>query len=275
MKRFVFSFILISLFFTTIDAQKYHDLVIKSADFIEQNKLDSAEVTLKRAMALDPANADNAALLISLGVVQRQLGKLNDAYISFSAALNGFPDSKIVLHNRASLLYEMNRPKEAMDDYNEIIRQDPANVQAYYRKGLLYLDEKNRAEAENVFAKAWKLEPSNFYSLLSKALIFKLDNNWEEAAKIYDKLIETEKENLSKLYLSRAECMIHTGKMSLAAADLQSAEKGERDNPYFYFLRGQVRLSQMDKLAAKGDFEKALSLGYDAPTIKEWIKKAL
>ncbi len=273
MKRFAFSFILISLFFTTTDAQKYIDLVNKSADFIEANKLDSAEVTLKKAMSLDPANSNNAALLMSLGVVQRQLGKLNDAYISFSAALNSFPNSKIVLHNRASLLYEMNKPKEAMDDYNEIIRQDPANVQAYYRKGLLYLDEKNRAEAEKAFAKAWQLEPSNFYSLLSKALIYKLDNNWEEAAKIYDKLIESEKENLSKLYLSRAECMIHTGKMSLAAADLQSAEKGERDNPYFYFLRGQVRLSQMDKISAKGDFDKALSLGYDAETIKEWLKK--
>jgi hypothetical protein len=47
----------------------------------------------------------------------------------------------------------------------------------------------------------------------------------------------------------------------------------QSENPYYYFLRGRVRLDQFDKLAAKADFEKAKSMGYDASIVDEWLKK--
>lgn len=274
MRHYIICFLLFSFSLNFVKAQSYQKLILQSADFIEKNQLDSAEVSLRRALSLDPANADNAALLMSLGALQRQLGKMEDAYISFTAALNSYPDSKIVLHNRGALLTDMNKHAEAFQDYSEIIRLDPSDVQAYYRRGLLLLDEKKRTEAERDFQKAWQLEPANFYSLLSKALMYKIDNRWEDAAQIYTQLIDNEKKNLTKLYLNRAECYVNMEKMPIAMADLQVAEKGEKDNPYFYFLRGRVRLAQYDTIAAKADFEKAKNLGYDSEVCDIWIKRS-
>jgi tetratricopeptide (TPR) repeat protein len=271
-KFYTFLIFLFSIPFAST-AQTYEQWIGKSADHIERNRLDSAEYTLKKALQSDPSNPNNASLLMSLGVIQRESGRYEDAYMTFTAALNNYPDSKLVLHNRAALLCDMERYDEAMSDYNEILRLDPSDVQAYYRRGILHLERKQRDLAEVDFRKAQQIDPDNMYALLSNALIYKLDDNWTEAEKMYSKLIDKDENVTSTFYLNRAECYVNTDQIFKASADLKSAEPGERQNPYFYFLRGRVRLAQYDKLAAKADFEKAKQLGYDPEIADEWIKK--
>lgn len=58
-------------------------------------------------MAMEPANEHNPVLLLNLGILQRQLGLLDDAYISFTASLGNNPMPEVVLHQRASLLCDM------------------------------------------------------------------------------------------------------------------------------------------------------------------------
>lgn len=272
-KFYTFLFFLFSITFSSI-AQTYEQWIGKSVDHIERNRLDSAEYTLKKALQTDPSNPNNASLLMSLGVIQRESGRYEDAYMTFTAALNNYPDSKLVLHNRAALLCDMERYDEALNDYSEILRLDPSNVQAYYRRGVLHLERKQRDLAEADFRKAQQIDPDNMYALLSNALIYKLDDNWTEAEKMYSRLIDKNENVTSTFYLNRAECYVNTNQIFKASADLKSAEPGERQNPYFYFLRGRVRLAQYDKLAAKADFEKAKQLGYAPEIADEWIKKA-
>ena len=272
-KFYTFLFFLFSITFPSI-AQNYEQWIGKSSDHIERNRLDSAEYTLKKALQTDPSNPNNASLLMSLGVIQRESGRYEDAYMTFTAALNNYPDSKLVLHNRAALLCDMERYDEALNDYSEILRLDPSNVQAYYRRGVLHLERKQRDLAEADFRKAQQIDPDNMYALLSNALIYKLDDNWTEAEKMYSRLIDKNENVTSTFYLNRAECYVNTNQIFKASADLKSAEPGERQNPYFYFLRGRVRLAQYDKLAAKADFEKAKQLGYAPEIADEWIKKA-
>ena len=272
-KFYTFLIFLFSITFAST-AQTYEQWISKSADHIERNRLDSAEYTLKKALQTDPSNPNNTSLLMSLGVIQRESGRYEDAYMTFTAALNNYPDSKLVLHNRAALLCDMERYDEALNDYSEILRLDPSNVQAYYRRGVLHLERKQRDLAEADFRKAQQIDPDNMYALLSNALIYKLDDNWTEAEKMYSRLIDKNENVTSTFYLNRAECYVNTNQIFKASADLKSAEPGERQNPYFYFLRGRVRLAQYDKLAAKADFEKAKQLGYAPEIADEWIKKA-
>ena len=275
MKKFFSSFFLLGVVgFLSVEAQSYEQWINKSIDHLEKNRLDSAEYTLKKAMQLEPANKNNAMLLMSMGVIQRELGRLNDAYISFTAALPGYPQPNVVLHNRASLLCDMDRFEEAMTDYNAILKRDSTDIEAYYRRGVLYLEQKNREKAESDFRRAQQLDSENRYSLLSKALIYKLDDDWEAAEKVYTLLIDSEGNAPSALYMNRAECYVNTEQLFKASADLRIAEPNEKQNPYFYFLRGRVRLMQYDKVAAKADFVKAKELGYDDVIADEWIKKS-
>lgn len=252
----------------------YMEWVERSAMHIDNNNLDSAAISLQRAMRLDPANKNNSVLLLNLGIIQRQLRNYDDAYISFTASLPNNPIPDIVLHNRASLLMELGRFDEAMEDYNLLITDFPDDIEAYYRRGVLFLEENNRVKAEADFKKSEEIDPNNMYTKLSKALLFKLDNKWELAEMVYTDLINSEPNSDPSFYMNRAECYINNGKTLLASADLRSVELSQSGNPYYYFLRGRVRLDQFDKKAAKADFEKAKSMGYDESIVHEWLKKA-
>ncbi|WP_436415016.1 tetratricopeptide repeat protein [Petrimonas sp.] len=268
---------LIALFFAlslTAQSNTYFGWIDKSAKFIENNQLDSAMYALQSAMKLDPANESNAVLLLNLGIIQRQLRLPDDAYISLTASLANNPDPVLALHNRASLLVEQGRYDEAMEDYNAIIKQEPANVEAYYRRGLLFLEKNDPKNAQLDFTTCSAIDPNSLFTKLSKALLYKLDDNWVEAEKVYTDIIATETKTNSTFYLNRAECYVNTDRFSKAAADLHAIENEERNNPYFYILRGRVRLDQFDKFAAKADFEKAKQLGYDTELADKWIERA-
>ena len=274
MRLFLLPSFLIFLFASSpLFGQSYEELVGQSAAYIEDNRLDSAVVSLQKAMSLEPANENNPVLLLNLGILQRQLGLFDDAYISFTASMANNPVPELVLHNRASLLCDMERFGEAMEDYDIIIRRYPDNVEAYYRRGLLFLEQHNRTKAEADFRASEQIDPDNLYTRLSKALIYKLDDNWEAAEKIYTALIQSEQQVDPGFYMNRAECYVNSDQIFKASADLRAAEDSQKDNPYFYFLRGRVRYEQFDKVAAKADFKKAKELGYDAALVEEWLKK--
>jgi tetratricopeptide (TPR) repeat protein len=251
----------------------YMDWVDRSAKYIDNNKLDSAAIALYNAMSLEPAHESNPVLLLNLGILQRQLGQYDDSYISFTASLTNNPIPDIVLHNRASLLVDMGRYEEAMEDYNAILVDFPHDVEAFYRRGVLHLENHDRVKAETDFKRSEEIDPDNMFTKLSKALIFKLDDRWEDAEKIYTNLINNEPNPDPIFYMNRAECYVNTNQMFKASADLRSLGDTQRNNPYFYFLRGRVRLEQFDKVAAKADFEKAKTLGYDSSIVNEWLKK--
>ena len=118
-----------------------------------------------------------------------------------------------------------------------------------------------------------KFSPNGLNTKLSKALLYKLDDEWQKAEAIYTDIISSEKEADSVYYLNRAECYMNTGQFAKAAADLSVIERAERDNPFFYVLRGRLRISQFDNFAAKSDFEKAKQMGYDEDIINDLIKK--
>lgn len=274
MRLFFLSFFLILLFpVSRLSGQNYEELVEQSAAYIEADRLDSAAVLLQKAMSMEPANENNPVLLLNLGILQRQLGMFDDAYVSFTASLSNNPMPELVLHNRASLLCDMERFSEAMEDYDALIRRYPDDVEAYYRRGLLYLEQHDRTKAENDFKKSEQIDSRNLYTQLSKALIYKLDDNWQAAEKIYTTLIQSEQPSDPSFYMNRAECYVNTDQIFRASADLRAVEDTQGSNPYFFFLRGRVRYEQFDKIAARADFKKAGELGYDATLVDEWLKK--
>ncbi len=276
MRKYYLLIILFLLFTVSLSGQtgqNYQAWVDNAARHIEADRLDSAAISLQRAMSLDPMNENNPVLLLNLGIIQRQQGLADDAFISFTAALANNPIQDVVLHRRASLLSEMGRYDEAIEDYTTLIRDYPEEVEAYYRRGVLYLEQHNRLKGEADFVKANELDPDHFFTQLSKALLFKLEDNWEAAEKIYSRLVETEPNPDPSILLNRAECYVHTGQTFRASADLRTIEPSQRNNPYFYFLRGRVRLDQFDKVAARADFNKAREMGYDLPLVDEWIQK--
>ena len=249
----------------------YKQWVAKSADYMEQNKLDSAEYALNQALISDPKNKNNSWLMTSLGTIQQHLGKMDAAYISLTAALNKHPESSFILHQRAGLLMEMERWDEARADYNKILKIDSLDIEALYNRGVLKLEMKDNEGAQKDFDVAERNGEFSPYGLLGKALIHRLNEEWREAEKVYTSILN-EYPEMTDVYLKRAECYLHLDELSKLSADLQKVATTEFANPTYYFLRGQLRLKQFDKDAAQSDFKKAKELGMEPELLKPWIK---
>lgn len=249
----------------------YKQWVSKSADYMEQNQLDSAEYALNQAIKSDPKNKNNSWLMTSLGTIQQSLGKMDAAYISLTAALNNHPKSNFILHQRAGLLMEMERWDEARADYNSILNTDSLDIEALYNRGTLKLEIKDKAGAEKDFEVAERNGEFSPYGLLGKALILRLDEAWDEAQQVYTNILN-EYPEMTDVYLKRAECYLHLDQLSNLSADLQKVAPIEFANPTYYFLRGQLRLKQFDEDAAQSDFKKAKELGMEPELLEPWLK---
>ncbi len=278
MKKKLIGFFLILGFTASVFAQEYvspiyKEWINKSADFMEQNQQDSAEYALNQALLSDPKNKNNSWLMTSLGTIQQHLGKYDAAYISLTTALNKHPESVFILHQRASLLMEMERWEEARQDYNTLLSIDSLDVEALYKRGVLKLEMKDKAGAKRDFEVAERHGEFSPYGLLGKALMFRLNEQWEDAEKTYTAVLKDYPE-MTDLYLKRAECYLHLDQLSRLSADLQKVSATEFANPTYYFLRGQLRLKEFDKTAAKSDFKKAQELGMESELLHPWIEKA-
>jgi tetratricopeptide (TPR) repeat protein len=253
-------------------AQTYEELVERSADYIEENDYFAAEQVLVEALRKDPANQGNTLLLTNLGTVQRHLGKIEEAIVSYSAALSGAPSNTFILHNRAALYCEKNDWDNALKDYNGILLIDEKDMEAYYRRGLLQMEKNDLPAAIDNFQKITELDEDNMLGRLGEALVAKKQNNWQQAEEIYTEAIYKYKSNAS-LYFYRAECYANLDRNKKALDDLSKAEELGYKDPILYLFRGQVRLEMYDKFSAKIDFNKAKELGADPILVDSLLKK--
>jgi len=268
---YILLFAALSVSFNT-SAQTYEEFINKAMDYQEAHDYAAAEQALKEAMRKEPANPGNTLLLSNLGTIQRHLGKLEDALISYSAALGKHPNAIFVLQNRAALYCEIDSINRALQDYNTILLMDENNAEALYRRGLISLGNKDYLSAEVDFEKIKVNEPDNIFASMGIALLMKRRGEWEKAENLYTDLIYKNKTN-ADLYLNRAECYLEMKKLARAQEDLnKSSSYGSENNPVLYVLRGQLKLQQYDKAAAKNDFMKARELGANSSLIDDMLR---
>lgn len=256
--------------FLSVSGQSYDELINKSLDYIDSKEYAAAEETLKQAMRKEPANPGNILLLSNLGTIQRELGKNNEALISYNSALAKYPNTTPILMNRAALYCDMDSLNLAMNDYNKILSFDQDNINALYQRGLLYLTEKNLLAAESDFEHILEIQPKNIKAKSSLAFAQKSRGDWQAAEAIYTDLIYEYKQ-ISDLYVNRAECYLQLKKLGRAKEDLQKAQEMGYEDPFLYILKGQLAIQQFDKLTAKRNFETALELGANKEVIDNYL----
>ncbi|MDR2497720.1 MAG: tetratricopeptide repeat protein [Tannerellaceae bacterium] len=251
--------------------QTYEELVGKSYDYLENNDLLAAEMSLKEALRAEPANPGNYALLTNLGTIQRRQGKLDEALLSYTTALNRFPQNVMILENRAALYIEMNEPDKALNDYSLLLLSDSLNQDALYNRGMLYIQKKNFLWAEHDFNKILELNETTFYGRLGYAVLEKMRGNYDESERIYNYLIEKMPREW-QLYKGRAELYFFMNKNGRAMADVNRLFLETVPDAELFVLRGRIRLAQNDRSSARKDFLKAKEMGYSAQVVDELLR---
>ncbi len=258
------------LFCLEIFSQTYDELIDSSFEYLENNDLQSAEISLKEAMKKEPANQRNVLLLSNLGTIQRRLKKYDEAIVSYSAALNRAPRNITLLSNRASLYAEMEKNENAITDYTALLLIVNDNEDALYERGLLYLKVKNFTLAQGDFEKLIEINPNSLNGRIGIASLCKLRGEYNEAEKIYAFLMEKVSDN-PDLYSGRAELYLLMNKNSRAMSDINKSISLNPENAYSYMLRARIKLLQYEKKSAQSDIEKAVSLGYEKSRAEELL----
>lgn len=264
-------FILFLLMTANSYAQSYEEFIEKSYDFLDKKDLVSAEESLRSAMRKEPGNPMNYALLTNLGSIQRRQGKLEDALLSYTAALSGRPNNPTILENRASLYSEMGETEKALSDYNALLIEDPTNEEALYCRGMIFLQKKNYVWTEQDFDKIMEINEKSVRARLGHAILEKMRGNYSESEKIFNYLIDQMPRDWL-LYEGRADVYFMMGKNSRAMTDISKVFAESTPGASLYVLRGKVKLTQYEKASAAVDFQKALEMGYDKAVIDELMK---
>lgn len=269
--RYIYLFLL--LLSGSVYAQTYEEMISKSYEYVDANDLPAAEECLKAALGLEPANPNNFALLTNLGTIQRRQGKLDDALVSYTAALSRQPKSELILSNRAELYADMGETEKAMMDYQSLLALNPLNEDALYHRGLLHLRQEEFLPAEADFEKLLEINKESVKGRLGYAILEKARRNYSDSEVIFNYLIE-KNPNYWLLYEERAELYFLMNKKGRAMADLNKVfAEDPTPSAELYVLRGRVKLAQYEKASAALDFKKALELGYDKATIETLIKQ--
>lgn len=252
--------------------QTYEDYINESFDWLEKDSLERAEESLKMALRTEPGNVQNGMLLLNMGTIQRRQGKLKEAEDSYTIGLGFLPRNLSLLNSRAQLYSELEEFEKAIEDYTEIIFQEPENEGALYDRALCRLMNADTLGARLDLQAIDKFNPNSAKSRLGMAYVYKTQFQWREAEELLDALIQRNPKNAS-LYRERAEVHYLAGRLGAAQDDItKSIEYGPKD-PYSYLLRAQIRYAKGDKEYARRDLNHAIDLGMKSEEAKELIEK--
>ncbi|MDA9733256.1 tetratricopeptide repeat protein [Candidatus Pelagibacter sp.] len=87
--------------------------------------------------------------------------------------------------------------KEAIKNYENIIKIDPSIVYAYNNLGLIYVEIENIDLAKKNFLLAIKINPSFIYSYINLGILFQNEGQKEKAIECFEKIIEIDPKNIS------------------------------------------------------------------------------
>lgn len=249
-----------------------YDAAVDSADrCMRDGDWQGAETYLLKALKAEPANPSNYLLLSNLGTVRRNMNKYREALEDYGNALEVAPKSTTILHNRAALLLEMDSVRQAFDDYKRICAVSPDDAEARYFMGIIALEFGDMDLSKSCFDEILLRNVANMDAKRGLALWNKLNGHMETAIEMYSEIIK--RENRYTNYVNRAECYLETGKMREAQDDIAEAQKLDPSSVDVYLLKARLAQLQYRFDDAANYAKQALALGCEEELAEPFLRK--
>jgi len=167
------------------------------------------------------------ALLVK-GMEAQKAGRHEEALKLLSEYVDRYPQVREARYYRALALNGLGRNKEALEDVDKALADNPGNVNFLLAKGSILVALERRPEAILIFTQAMQCDPRN-----------------AEACK------------------ERGDCLAQEGQFAEAIADLNRAAGLARRDPWVFNKRGMVWFCQGEYQKAVDDFTTAIQLKPD------------
>lgn len=189
------------------DQMKVNRLNVYAIGLLEKDRAPEADITLQKALAIDPKNPFT---LNNMGYAKEKQGELHEAYKHYSQAANsgsneavivsvrpgwrGKPISEVAANN-ARLVQRLIARGESVD--SQVAR---LNV-----RGVAALNRNDRALARKYFQEAYKLAPGDAFTLNNMGYLAEMEGDRETADFFYQRAQESTRSGSRVVYATRKE----------------------------------------------------------------------
>jgi tetratricopeptide (TPR) repeat protein len=129
--------------------------------YYEDKQTDKAIEVLKKSLETAPGDPDTLQLLVNLLVAQN---KEDEAKVYMAQLPQGTKIDPAARLNIGIKAYNEKKLDEALKQFDQVVQENPSLAEAYYYRGLVYLNMNKTAEAKADFQKLLEIDPKNQYA---------------------------------------------------------------------------------------------------------------
>ncbi len=216
---------------------------------------------------------------IGRGQVSLKAGEWEPAFVDFNEAIKLEPKNAEAYRFRGATFYKLGDSKSALQDYNQAIALDPNNSELYLNRGILQADSGDGDNALTDLDEAIRLDPNNAMAFHIRAKVHA--ESWfneesiDQATEDFEQAIKLNPDD-PQVYFSRAEFWRQPCFLDTeedALADLDQAIRLAPENAAFYLARFKVKAELKDAIGASEDLAKAYQLDPNDEEIKSLVHK--
>ena len=237
----------------------YFLLIDQSEQALDSGDYAGAGLRLVEAMAVEPNNPLNVALMSNLGMLYFYNEQDSLALVTLNEVCRRSPRLIAGRENRARVLLSMGRDADAYDDYAAIISIDSINTEARFYHGMIALYAGRQDTAEVDFKVLERVTPEATDTYLALGTLYSMTGRDREALYYLRKLVE--RRPVAEYYAVLAGALIATDNLGEASETLEKALERYPEDGELYYYRAMLNRRRYMNDEAHQDASKALKLG--------------
>jgi tetratricopeptide (TPR) repeat protein len=185
------------------------------------------------------------------------------AIIVILTSINAFAQFDIWLAKGQQAMYNKNY-EQAIDAFNEAIKINDKNANAYYNRGLAYLFSQVFEKAYYDFSRAIELDTTLADAYNNRGYCLFINGNFADASLDFDKAIQLDPK-FEEAYINRGSNNIDLGKTDAAISDLKKAISFNDKNPSPYMELGRAYYKMKNYKLSAENYSLAIKYGLNNP----------
>ncbi|WP_224983682.1 tetratricopeptide repeat protein [Geomonas agri] len=165
---------------TSMKAQAATSAMASGAGFFQKKDYARATNEFKRAISLDPTNAQSYNYLANAYLAQK---KYDEAIKTYKSSLSLDPTQDSVHTNLGNIYLQQKNYNLAEKEFKDAARLNPTDTVAPYTLGQLYVQTGRYAEAETQFKKVSRMAPNDPNPYYSLGATYNKEGKYAEAVK--------------------------------------------------------------------------------------------
>ena len=237
----------------------YFLLIDQSEQALDSGDYASAGLRLVEAMAVEPDNPLNVALMSNLGMLYFYNEQDSLALATLNEVCRRSPRLIAGRENRARVLLSVGRDADAYEDYAAVIAMDSINSTARFYHGMIALYAGQLDTAIRDFKVLERIVPESSDTYLAMGTLYSMTGNDKMAVSYLRKLVE--RTPAPEYYAMLAGSLIAIESFNEASEMLEKSLKQYPNDGELYYYRAKLNRCRYMNDEAQQDAAKALKLG--------------